>query len=122
MPARVLSETAHSVAMLDAFPLTRGHSLVLPKAHREKMQDLAVEETEDLFGLVRHITTKVDRITGSTLVAIHNGRGAGQEIPHLHVHVVPRSAEDSAGPIHSMFDSASISGAELDKLHKDLRD
>ena len=47
--------------------------------------------------------SKVDSITGSTLIAIHNGETAGQEIPHVHVHLVPRSKSDSAGPIHSMF-------------------
>ena len=49
--------------------------------------------------------SKVDALTGATLVAVHNGRAAGQEIPHVHVHLIPRSKDDSAGPIHSMFNS-----------------
>ena len=47
--------------------------------------------------------SNVDKITGSTLVAIHNGEDAGQEIPHVHVHLVPRSKNDSAGALSQQF-------------------
>ena len=49
------------------------------------------------------MTSKVDSLEGSTLIAIHNGKESGQEIPHVHVHLIPRSVDDSAGPVHSMF-------------------
>ena len=103
IPARVICETADSVSMLDAFPLARGHVLVMPKAHSQRIQDMGIKETTDLFLLVRKMASRVDSISGSTLVAIHNGPDAGQEVPHVHVHLVPRSADDSAGAIHRMF-------------------
>ena len=90
---------------MDAFPLTKGHVLVIPKNHHKKIQDMSSIENSDLFEtLVNAMMSKVDSITGSTLIAIHNGETAGQEIPHVHVHLVPRSKSDSAGPIHSMFE------------------
>ena len=106
IPAKILNETSNSICFLDAFPLTKGHVLVIPKNHHKKIQDMSGSENSDLFSLVHTMMSKVDSITGSTLIAIHNGETAGQEIPHVHVHLVPRSKSDSAGPIHSMFNSS----------------
>ena len=96
-------ETEKTLAFMDAFPLTTGHSLVIPKTHYEKIQDISEEDNVDLFETVRKVISKVDKITNATLVAIHNGKESGQEIPHVHVHLIPRSSHDSAGPVHSMF-------------------
>ena len=123
IPAKFLSETSHSVSFLDAFPLAKGHVLVLPKKHHQKIQDISIVENSDLFGLVHKMVSKVDSLTGSTLVAIHNGKEAGQEIPHVHVHLVPRSPDDSAGAIHSMFkQSLELSDLEKDELYNKLKD
>lgn len=119
--SKFLKKTVHSVSFLDAFPLTSGHTLVIPKNHHQKIQDLTVEENNDLFSLVHLMISKVDTISGSTLVAIHNGREAGQEIPHVHVHLVPRSKKDSAGPIHSMFNPVHLSEHEMNELYNKLK-
>ncbi|QMU55443.1 MAG: HIT domain-containing protein [Nitrosopumilus sp.] len=120
--AKILSETVHSISFLDAFPLAKGHVLVIPKSHHQKIQDMSKEENADLFSLVHTILSKVDSVTGATLMAAHNGKDAGQEVPHVHVHLVPRSIDDSAGAIHSMFDSDLIlSESELGELHDELK-
>ncbi len=120
--SKILKETAQSVSFLDAFPLATGHVLVIPKNHHEKIQDMSVEENTDLFSLVHEMVPNIDKITGSTLVAIHNGKEAGQEIPHVHVHLVPRSKDDSAGPIHSMFSGmVNLSESEMDTLYHQLK-
>ena len=103
IPAKILTETKNSVAFMDAFPLTKGHSLVIPKKHYEKVQDIPLDENTDLFSTVQKVLSKVDTVTGSTLVAIHNGKESGQEIPHVHVHLIPRTESDGAGAVHSMF-------------------
>ena len=122
IPAKILKETEHSVSFLDAFPVAKGHALVIPKNHREKLQDLNEVENKDLFSLVHQMTSKIDSITGATLLAIHNGKEAGQEVPHLHVHLIPRSKSDSAGAVHSMFDSAlNLTEFEINTLHKQLK-
>ena len=67
--------------------------------------------------------SKVDKITGSTLLAIHNGKESGQEIPHVHVHLIPRSQEDSAGPVHSMFEKTpKLSEDEMQSLYAKLKE
>jgi len=43
-------------------------------------------DSNDLFDVVLKVISKVDKLTGSTLLAIHNGKDRGQEIPHVHVH------------------------------------
>jgi len=119
---KILKETLHSMAFLDAFPLTKGHTLVIPKKHHVKIQDMSVAENSDLFSLVHHILKKVDKLTGATLVASHNGKDAGQEILHVHIHLVPRSKTDSAGPIHSMFNSTlKFSDSEIDEIYNKLK-
>jgi len=119
--SKFLKKTVHSVSFLDAFPLARGHTLVIPKNHHQKIQDLSVEENNDLFSLVHLMISKVDTITGSTLIAIHNGHEEGQEIPNVNVHLVPRSNKDSAGPIHSMFDPVQLSESEMNDLYNKLK-
>ena len=122
IPAKILNETSHSICFLDAFPLTKGHVLVIPKNHHKKIQDMSSIENSDLFSLVHAMVSKVDSITGSTLIAIHNGETAGQEIPHVHVHLVPRSKSDSAGPIHSMFNSSlNLPNSEIEKYYNLLK-
>lgn len=120
--SKFLKETEYSVSFLDAFPLASGHVLVIPKAHHQKIQDMSIQENTDLFLLVHQMISNVDKITGSTLVAIHNGKEAGQEIPHVHVHLIPRSKNDSAGAIHSMFNSTvTLSESEMDELYNKLK-
>ena len=103
IPTNIILETEKSISFLDAYPLARGHTLVIPKNHAEKIQDMSKDDAVDLFELVHQIISKVDKISGATLIAIHNGKESGQEIPHVHVHLIPRNANDSAGPVHSMF-------------------
>ncbi|MDH3765623.1 MAG: HIT domain-containing protein, partial [Nitrosopumilus sp.] len=79
-------------------------------------------ENVDLFSLVHLMISKVDTLTGATLVAVHNGTEAGQEIPHVHVHLVPRSKDDPAGAIHSMFNSTvNITESETNELYDKLK-
>ena len=122
IPTKILKETTKSISFLDAFPLAQGHVLVIPKNHHQKIQDMSHDENSDLFSLVHEMISKVDSVSGATLVAVHNGIDAGQEVPHVHVHLIPRSKDDSAGPIHSMFDSSlNLSASEVDDIYNKLK-
>ena len=117
IPSKIITETKNSIAFLDAFPLSRGHTLVIPKHHYEKVQDMTSLDNIDLFNTVYQVISKVDRLTGATLLAVHNGKDSGQEIPHVHVHIIPRQSSDQAGPVHSMFkDRPKLSDEELEQL------
>ena len=117
IPSKIITETNKSIAFLDVFPLSRGHTLVIPKRHYEKIQDMTDIDNNDLFDVVHKVISKVDKLTGATLLAVHNGKDSGQEIPHVHVHLIPRELSDQAGPVHNMFkDRPKLSDKELDEL------
>ncbi len=123
IPSKIIAESENSIAFMDAFPLTKGHSLVIPKNHHDKVQNLSQVENSDLFETVRKVLSRVDTITGATLLAVHNGKESGQEIPHVHVHLIPRSSKDSAGPVHSMFNhKVTISESEINEIHEKLKE
>jgi len=83
---------------------------------------LCTRRVFDLFRVVYEVVSKIDKITGSTLLAIHNGKESGQEIPHVHVHLIPRQSNDLAGPVHSMFKNRpNLSDEEFDQLHMMLK-
>jgi len=120
--SRLIMESKNSIAFLDAFPVTKGHTLVIPKTHYSKIQDMSQDDSVDLFRVVYEVVPKIDKITGSTLLAIHNGKESGQEIPHVHVHLIPRQSNDLAGPVHSMFKNRpNLSDEEFDQLHMMLK-
>ena len=122
IPAKILYEDDYSISFLDAFPVAKGHTLVIPKKHFAKIQDMPSDLNQKLFDSVHKMINKVDALEDSTLVAVHNGKESGQEVPHVHVHLIPRSVTDSAGPVHSMFkNKIELSDSEYEKLVNELK-
>ena len=119
--AKKLFESDSILAFLDAFPLAEGHCLVIPKQHYEKVQDMPSSINSELFDTVYRLVQKVDSLTNATLIALHNGRQSGQQIPHVHVHLIPRTDSDGAGAVHSMFKgTVDVSGEKIDWLQNKL--
>lgn len=119
IPARVVMQNDRAVALLDAFPLAAGHTLVIPKSHYAKVQDMNEQDAMAVFEITWKVASAVEAGShvGASTIAIHNGSEAGQEIPHVHVHIVPRKGGDGAGAIHSMFKSRpKLSPQEMDSL------
>jgi len=125
IPGRTVYEDEATLAFLDVNPLAAGHTLVIPKAHHEHVQDMPVDLAGALFETVREVTPAVEAAVDApaTMIALHNGEVAGQEIPHVHVHVVPRFEDDQAGPIHALFGShQEMADDELDAIEADIAD
>ena len=99
MLSRVIYEDENFMAILDKYPISIGHTLVLPKRHFERANDLSRKEFCSLYARVHAlnaiITSRLNA-TGSH-ISINDGAAANQLIPHLHVHIIPRSENDSAG-------------------------
>ena len=122
IPAKILYEDDDSISFLDVFPVAKGHTLVIPKKHFAKIQDMPSDLNQKLFDSVHKMINKVDALEGSTLMAVHNGKESGQEVPHVHVHLIPRSVTDSAGPVHSMFkNKIELSDSEYETLVNELK-
>ncbi len=93
-PAEVIAEIPEAIAFLDVRPLFPGHVLVVPRAHHVTLGELPVELIPSLFGLARRIALAVEKGLGAqgSFVAMNNR--VSQSVPHLHVHVVPRTKGD----------------------------
>ncbi|EGS22239.1 uncharacterized protein CTHT_0017560 [Thermochaetoides thermophila DSM 1495] len=88
IPCFKLVETEKSLAFLDINPLSRGHALVIPKVHGEKLTDIPDDFLTDILPIAK----KLVKATGAEEYNIlqNNGRGAHQEVPHVHFHMIPK--------------------------------
>jgi histidine triad (HIT) family protein len=124
-PSNIIIEDNKAIAFLDAFPLAVGHTLIIPKKHFSKIQDMSMDYESAVFHLVYRLVGPIEKAArvDSSTIAIHNGKEAGQEIDHVHVHIVPRTIHDGAGPIHSMFMKRPvISSADLNQMANAIRE
>jgi histidine triad (HIT) family protein len=94
IPAQRVLETPTVVAVLDHRPLFPGHTLVLPREHVVTLRDLPAALRDDLFARVQAVAAAVQDAMGAqgSFVAMNNV--VSQSVPHLHVHVVPRTKGD----------------------------
>jgi histidine triad (HIT) family protein len=93
-PADVVLDDDVAVAFLDARPVFKGHVLVVPREHVVTLPDLPAAGVGPLFERVRLVSAAVPAALGAqgTFVALNNI--VSQSVPHLHVHVVPRTKGD----------------------------
>ncbi|KTG29510.1 HIT family protein [Haloferax profundi] len=123
IPGRIVHETEHSLAFLDVNPLAPGHTLVVPKDHYARLDDVPDEITADLFRTVDELVPRVEEAVDAdaTNVGINNGPAAGQEVEHVHVHIVPRFDDDGGNPIHAVAgDVPDLSDEEMDDIEATL--
>ena len=94
VPAPVVGSTDGLVAFLDNRPVFKGHVLVAPRSHVVTLMDLPAPSVGPLFVFVRAVAAAVEGGLGAggTFVAVNNK--VSQSVPHLHVHVVPRTKGD----------------------------
>jgi histidine triad (HIT) family protein len=99
IPSMKVFEDDVALAFLDISPLAEGHLLIIPKAHRERLEDMTSEEvvaiTRHLPGMARAVLAA----TGATAYNVlqNNGRAAQQSVSHVHFHIIPRREGDSLG-------------------------
>jgi diadenosine tetraphosphate (Ap4A) HIT family hydrolase len=84
----------------DAYPISPGHTLVIPKRHVGSFFDLTDEERGSLFSLVTSAKARLDtdHRPDAYNIGINDGAAAGQTVPHLHIHLIPRYAGDRSDP------------------------
>ena len=80
------------IAILDKYPIDKGHSLVITKKPYEKLTDMSNQEVAELFSKIPKIANAIIKATNADAFSIaqNNGRAAKQIIPHVHVHIIPR--------------------------------
>ena len=101
LPAiRTVEQNAHAVLILDAYPVSPGHGLVIPKRHVGSFFEVTEVERASLFALLDRATELVDhqhKPVGYN-IGINDGAAAGQTVPHLHIHLIPRYDGDQPDP------------------------
>jgi diadenosine tetraphosphate (Ap4A) HIT family hydrolase len=98
--ADLVAEAPLAVAFLDAFPVSPGHTLVVPRRHEPDFFTLSREERMAMFDLlaeVEQLTNAARRPAGYN-VGLNVGQAAGQTVAHAHLHLIPRYAGDQPDP------------------------
>jgi histidine triad (HIT) family protein len=80
------------IAILDKYPIDKGHSLVITKKPYEKLTDMSNQEVAELFSKIPKIANAIIKATNADAFSIaqNNGKAAKQIIPHVHIHIIPR--------------------------------
>jgi histidine triad (HIT) family protein len=115
----VIYEDEEFIAILDKYPISIGHTLVLPKKHMGRVKDLSQNEFCALYARVYALNALITSRLGATAshISINDGAAANQLIPHVHVHIIPRSENDNAG-----FTARKLLGAEeMDRVRDRLK-
>jgi histidine triad (HIT) family protein len=124
IPGRVVYEDEKTIAFLDANPLAKGHTLIVPREHYGRMEDVPPEVAAALGETIARVSDAVvDAVDADgTTIAYNNGEAAGQEVPHLHGHVIPRVDGDGFGALHTLFSIQDIDEGELDDVEAAIAD
>lgn len=93
-------ESTLAAAFPDAFPVTPGHMLVVPRRHVASYFELSSEEQLELWRTVNEVKSALDRqrAPAGYNIGVNDGPAAGQTVEHAHVHVIPRYPGDAADP------------------------
>lgn len=101
LPAeRVLLRNDYATAFRDAYPVTPGHTLVIPVRHVASFFDTTPEERASMLGLLDAAKQQLQSEFGPAgyNIGINDGTSAGQTVGHLHIHLIPRYLGDRPDP------------------------
>ena len=117
--SRKLYEDDRTLAFLDIMPASEGHALVIPKGHYETLLDISKEELKKLIVAVREVAKAVIQSTNATgfNVLQSNKAIAGQVVPHVHFHIIPRYEGDG---LHFHWPHKSAGDDELTAMQKKI--
>jgi histidine triad (HIT) family protein len=125
LPAHVVHEDDRVLAFLDIHPLTPGHTLIIPKRHVPFLADLDQETADRLFSVTLQVAAALrasDLQCEGVNLFLSDGAVAGQEVFHVHMHVIPRFAGDPLGPGRPFGRAPALGNqGELEKTAEQLR-
>lgn len=124
IPSFTVAETDTTIAFLDANPLARGHTVVIPKDHHERIRDLPAGLAGDILETARGVVTAVEDGVDAdgANIGFNDGEVAGQAVPHVHCHVVPRWDGDGGQSFHAVGAGLQeFADEELEAIAADLR-
>lgn len=101
LPAdRIVASNELAVVIRDGFPISPGHTLIIPKRHHGSFFEATADERNSMLALLdqarREIATELS--PDGFNIGINDGAAAGQTVPHLHIHLIPRFTGDCEDP------------------------
>jgi diadenosine tetraphosphate (Ap4A) HIT family hydrolase len=100
-PDRIVAEDEVCVATRDHYPVSPGHTLIIPRRHVESFRDMTSDEWNSVHKLAADLANKMqadDPAVQGFNLGINDGRTAGQTIMHAHIHLIPRRSGDVSHP------------------------
>jgi diadenosine tetraphosphate (Ap4A) HIT family hydrolase len=97
---QIFAEHSLAVAKHDGYPLTKGHTLIIPRRHVASFFDCTAEERQAMLELLDEVKAILDKehAPDGYNIGLNNGAAAGQTVMHVHMHLIPRYAGDTADP------------------------
>jgi histidine triad (HIT) family protein len=119
-PAEIVDSDDRTVAFMDINPATRGHALVIPRAHSEGLFDVSEEDMQASLVAARRLAERMRKTIQPDGVNILNcaGRAAWQTVFHFHLHVIPRYEDD---PLKLPWLPGPVELSELASVAAELR-
>ena len=107
LQAQVVFADENVAAFLDVRPRAPGHTMVVPRAHVAALKDLPPDAVGHLFRGVQTVLRGIEAglAPDGMTIGINQGAVAGQAVPHLHVHLMPRYKGDGGGSIHGVVEN-----------------
>lgn len=95
-PERIVEENDHAIWIYDGFPVSPGHSLIIPRRHVGSFFEVSTEERIAMLALLDNAKMTVEEKyqPNAFNIGINDGPAAGQTVPHLHLHLIPRYEGD----------------------------
>jgi histidine triad (HIT) family protein len=117
-PSKKVYEDARSMAFLDINPRNPGHTLVVPKRHVQDIFSIPEDDVAELMKTVKKVAAGVMKATGAKGMSIaqSNGQLAGQVVPHMHVHVIPRTEKEKGIGLEGVLPVKQQDEASLDSM------
>ena len=97
---RIVDYNESGLAVRDAYPVSPGHTLIISRRHVRSLFDLLAVERDQLLSLVDRAKRALDEQyrPDAYNIGINDGAAAGQTVPHLHIHLIPRYEGDLTDP------------------------
>ena len=123
IPAIKVFEDQNHLAFLDINPRNPGHTIVIPKRHYEAVLDMPEAEAGKLFEIVKRLSVNVRNGTKADGISIiqNNYRTAGQAIPHIYFHIIPRFNTEGPAVLESILSVKKMPEDVLNKIAESIK-
>lgn len=115
--AKKVYESESALAVLAHKPVVPGHAIIFPKMHKTIIEQLSSNQFANFFVEVVHLAMLIFEVLNAegTNIIIQNGEAAGQEIPHVCAHIIPRFSNDG---VNLMWQPKQLNEEQMDTIHK----